>query len=70
MVNTLKGFNENNKIFFLILSKGEDPDDFIKKNGKEKFNELIKSKQVIQSYIWNMYLKNIKKNNPYEVSKK
>tara|TARA_B100001250_G_scaffold15877_1_gene13772 strand:- start:1491 stop:3272 length:1782 start_codon:yes stop_codon:yes gene_type:complete len=67
--NLISLVNENNKIFFLILSKGEDPDDFIKKNGKEKFNELIKSKQVIQSYIWNMYLKNIKKNNPYEVSK-
>ncbi len=67
--NLISLINENNKIFFLILSKGQDPDDFIKKNGKEKFNELVKSKQVIQSYIWNMYLKNVKKNNPYEISK-
>ena len=28
--------NENNKIYFSILPKGEDPDDFIRKNGKEK----------------------------------
>ena len=37
--------NDNNKLFFSILPKGEDPDDFIKKNGKEKFKELINTKK-------------------------
>ncbi|MDA9091810.1 DNA primase [Pelagibacteraceae bacterium] len=61
--------NENNKMYFSILPKGEDPDDFIKKNGKEKFIEFLKSKKIIQSYIWDTYLSEINKNNPFEVSK-
>ena len=61
--------NENNKIYFSILPKGEDPDDFIKKNGKEKFIEFLKSKKIIQSYIWNAYLSEVDANNPFEISK-
>ena len=61
--------NENNKMYFSILPKGEDPDDFIKKNGKEKFIEFLKSKKIIQSYIWDTYLSEINTNNPFEVSK-
>ena len=61
--------NENNKIYFSILPKGEDPDDFIKKNGKDKFIEFLKSKKIIQSYIWDVYLSNVNTNNPFEISK-
>ena len=61
--------SEDNKIYFSILSEGEDPDDFIKKNGKEKFVEFLKSKKIIQSYIWEMYSKEIDRNNPFSVSK-
>jgi len=61
--------NEDNKIYFSILSQGEDPDDFIKKNGKEKFIDFLKSKKIIQSYIWHMYSKDVDKNNPFSVSK-
>ena len=61
--------NENNKIFFSILPKGEDPDDFIKKNGKDKFIEFLKSKKIIQSYIWDTYLSDVNTNNPFEISK-
>ena len=61
--------NENNKIYFSILPKGEDPDDFIKKNGKEKFIEFLKSKKIIQSYIWDTYLSEVNINNPFEISK-
>ena len=61
--------NENNKIFFSILPKGEDPDDFIKKNGKDKFIDFLKSKKIIQSYIWDAYLSEVNTNNPFEVSK-
>jgi DNA primase len=60
--------NENNRIYFSIMPKGEDPDDFIKKNGKDKFNELLKSKKIIQSYIWDVYLSEVNTNNPFEVS--
>ena len=61
--------NENNKIYFSILPKGEDPDDFIKKNGKEKFDEFLKTKKIIQSYIWSSYLSEVNTNNPFEISK-
>jgi DNA primase len=61
--------NENNKLYFSILPGGEDPDDFIKKNGKEKFIEFLKSKKIIQSYIWDAYLSEVNANNPFEVSK-
>ena len=61
--------NENNKIYFSILPKGEDPDDFIKKNGKDKFIEFLESKKIIQSYIWDAYLYDVNINNPFEISK-
>jgi|TARA_B100001093_G_scaffold510308_1_gene575926 DNA primase len=61
--------NENNKIYFSILPKGEDPDDYIKKNGKEKFVEFLKSKKIIQSFIWDSYLSLVNTNNPFEISK-
>ena len=61
--------NENNRIYFSIMPKGDDPDDFIKKNGKDKFIEFLKSKKIIQSYIWDIYLSEINTNNPFEVSK-
>jgi len=61
--------NENNKIYFSILPQGQDPDDFIKKNGKENFLNFLSSKKIIQSYIWEMYAKEIKKNDPFAISK-
>ena len=61
--------NENNKIYFSILPKGEDPDDFVKKNGKEKFVEFLKSKKIIQSYIWDTYISEVDASNPFEISK-
>ena len=60
--------NENNKIFFTIMPDGNDPDDFIKKNGKDKFFDLINKKEIIQSYIWNYNLNKINLQNPFEVS--
>ena len=61
--------NESNKIYFSILPKGEDPDDFIKKNGKEKFIEFLKFKKIIQFYIWDTYLSEVNTSNPFEISK-
>ena len=61
--------NENNKIYFSIMPKGEDPDDFIKKNGKDEFNKFLKSRKIIQSYIWDVYLSEVNTNNPFEISK-
>ena len=61
--------NEKNKIHFSIMPEGEDPDDYIKKKGKDGLLELLKQKQIIQSYIWNYHLGKIDQNNPFEISK-
>ena len=61
--------NEDNKIYFSIMPEGNDPDDFIKQNGKEIFLTLLKEKQIVQTYIWNYHIKKIDRNNPFEISK-
>ena len=61
--------NENNKIYFSIMPDGQDPDDFIKKNGKEIFEKFLEKKEIIQNFLWNYYLKKINANNPFEISK-
>ncbi len=61
--------NDKNKIYFSVMPEGKDPDDFIKQNGKEGLINLLKDKEIIQTFIWNHYLSKIDKNNPYEVSK-
>ena len=52
--------NEENKIYFSILPDETDPDDFIKKNGKDHFLNFFKKKQIIQTYIWTYYLNKIR----------
>tara|TARA_B100000941_G_C28504688_1_gene556532 strand:- start:1990 stop:3501 length:1512 start_codon:yes stop_codon:yes gene_type:complete len=61
--------NEKNKIYFSIMPDGTDPDDFIKQKGKEGMLNLLKEKDIIQSFIWNYHLSKIDRNNPYEISK-
>ena len=61
--------NDENKIYFSIMPEGSDPDDYIKKNGKEKFLSILENKEIIQNFIWNYYLKKIDRNNPFEISK-
>ncbi len=61
--------NEKNKIYFSIMPEGKDPDDFIKNFGKDGLVNLLKQKEIIQTYIWNYHLKNVDQNNPYEISK-
>tara|TARA_X000000950_G_scaffold131284_1_gene163784 strand:- start:105 stop:1889 length:1785 start_codon:yes stop_codon:yes gene_type:complete len=60
--------NEKNKIYFSIMPDGEDPDDYIKQNGKDGLLNLLKEKNIIQSFIWNCHLDLIDQNNPYEIS--
>ena len=61
--------NEENKIYFSVIPDGKDPDDYIKQNGKDGLLNLLKDKQIIQSYIWNYHLNKIDQNNPFEISK-
>tara|TARA_B100001093_G_scaffold484474_1_gene517921 strand:- start:266 stop:1048 length:783 start_codon:yes stop_codon:yes gene_type:complete len=51
------------------MPDGKDPDDYIKQNGKEGLLNLLKDKEIIQSYIWNYHLNQIDQNNPFEISK-
>ena len=61
--------NENNKIYFSIMPSGMDPDDFIKKFGKDELFNLLKKKEIIHFFIWNFYLSKIDQRDPYEISK-
>ena len=61
--------NEINKIYFSIMPEGKDPDDYIKQHGRDALLNLLKEKEIIQSFIWNYHLNKINQNNPYEISK-
>ncbi len=61
--------NEKSKVYFTIMPKDKDPDDYIKEKGKEGFLNLLNKKDIIQSFIWNYHLSKIDQNNPYEISK-
>ena len=61
--------SDNKKVFFSVLNESQDPDDFIKKEGKEKFLLLLKQKISIEDYIWNINFNKINKSSPYEISK-
>ena len=61
--------NEKNKIYFSVMPDGTDPDDYIKQKGKDGLINLLKEKEIIQSFIWNYYLDKTDQNNPYEISK-
>ncbi len=61
--------NEKKTIFFSAMPKDQDPDDYIRQNGKGGLSNLLKEKEIIQTYIWNYLLNKIDQNNPYEISK-
>ncbi len=61
--------NEKNKIHFSIMPDGTDPDDYIKQKGKDGLINLLKEKEIIQSFIWNYHLSKIDQSNPYEISR-
>tara|TARA_A100001015_G_scaffold40330_1_gene44224 strand:- start:464 stop:2251 length:1788 start_codon:yes stop_codon:yes gene_type:complete len=61
--------NEKNKIYFSVMPDGMDPDDYIKQKGKDGLENLLKEKEIIQSFIWNYHLSKINLSNPYEISK-
>ena len=51
------------------MPDGMDPDDYIKQKGKAELLNLLKEKEIIQSFIWNYQLEKVNQNNPYEISK-
>mgnify|MGYP001399837378 CR=1 FL=1 len=61
--------NEKDKIYFSTMPDGLDPDDYIKQKGKDGLLNLLKAKEIIQSFIWKFHLNEVDLNNPYEISK-
>ena len=55
---------ENNKIGFVGLTNGIDPDDYIKEKGKDSFEKLIKNKLSIEEFIWRIHLNNLDRSDP------
>ena len=67
--NLLQFIKENNKINFINLPNNLDPDDFIKEKGRRNFENLIKTSSPIEEFIWNIYLKDLDKSDPYASTK-
>ena len=56
------------KLFFSILPKGEDPDDYVKKNGKESFLEILRNKLSIEDFIWDYCISGLNFSDTYALS--
>ncbi len=67
--NLLPHIKENNKIGFVALSNGMDPDDYIKEKGKESFTKLIGNNLSIEEFIWRIYLNNLDRSDPFATTK-
>jgi len=49
--NTLPVAPDNKPIKFLFLPDGEDPDTYVRKHGKDKFEELVGSAQTLSGFL-------------------
>ena len=65
----LPHIKENNKIGFVSLKNGVDPDDFIKEKGKNIFQEFIKTNLSIEEFIWRIYLNELDRSDPFATTK-
>ena len=63
--NLLPHIKENNKIGFVSISKGIDPDDYIREKGREGFLDFLKKKLSIEEFIWRIYLNNVDRSDPF-----
>ena len=67
--NLFPFIKENNKISFVTMVKGLDPDDYIKEKGKNSFEEFIKTSVSIEEFIWKMYLRDLDRSDPFATTK-
>ena len=67
--NLIPYIKENNKIGFVALSNGLDPDDYIREKGKDNFEKLINNNYSIQEFIWKIYLNNLDRSDPFAITK-
>ncbi|MBW3697177.1 DNA primase [Vibrio sp. T187] len=50
--NALEYLKTGNTLKFLFLPDGEDPDSFIRENGKEAFEQLVKNATPLSTYLF------------------
>ncbi|MCQ8869405.1 DNA primase [Vibrio splendidus] len=55
--NALSYLKSGNILKFLFLPDGEDPDSFVRKNGTEAFEELVKNAEPLSSYLFDNLIK-------------
>jgi len=67
--NLIQFIKENNKIAFVTLANGVDPDDYIKEKGRSNFEKLIKNSLSIEEFIWRIYLNDLDRSDPFAVTK-
>jgi len=60
--------SDQKKIFFTNLTSNNDPDDFIKKNGKESFLEILRNKLSIEDFIWDYCISGLNFSDTYALS--
>jgi DNA primase len=49
--NTLPVAPDNKPVKFLFLPEGEDPDTFVRKHGKEKFEDLVRRAETLSQFL-------------------
>jgi len=67
--NLIQFVQENNKIAFVILANGVDPDEYIKEKGRSNFEKLIKTSLSIEEFIWRIYLNDLDRSDPFAITK-
>jgi len=63
--NLLPFIKENNKIGFVYLNNGLDPDDYIKQKGSENFRKVLKTNLSIEEFIWRLHLNKLDRTDPF-----
>ena len=56
LINALPYVSDTVKFSFCFLPDGQDPDDFVKKNGGSAFNKIIDEAQPLSRYIFSMLM--------------
>ena len=67
--NLLQYIKENNKIYFVSLSNGLDPDDFIKEKGINNFKKILTKSLSIEEFIWAINSINLNRSDPFAITK-
>ena len=67
--NLIQFIQENNRIAFVSLANGVDPDDYIKEKGRDNFEKFISTNLSIEEFIWRIYFNNLDRSDPFAITK-